>query len=307
MSRISGFRSVMLPLDGSRFAEAAIPYALGVAKRARCRMQLVLVLPDDHSPGMIETATVYLNELTQRLGGQLEGSLSSVILNGPVVPSLVNHAQEMGADLVVMTTHGLGGLRRAWLGSVADELIRTIEIPVLVTRPGEDVSLHSPDFHQILVPLDGSLLAEVATQPAAAIAKLWDGEISLLQVLQPSDPAQPSPLRCDAELTRVRRESAHTYLGEVADRVRLTGARVSGDAVVETADISRALLGFAQRERIGLIAMATHGRGGVRRLLLGSVTNRMVRTAEVPVLVVPLSHSARRVAKAQLEMSRHSA
>jgi nucleotide-binding universal stress UspA family protein len=307
MTRTSGFRSIMVPVDGSRFAEAAIPYTLAVAKRAHCKVRFVLVHPDQFPPLMIEPTRVYLNDLTQRFRGQLGSSLSSIILNGPVAPSLVKHAQEIGADLVVMTTHGLGGLRRAWLGSVADQLIRTIEIPVLVTRPGENDSLHSFDLREILVPLDGSLLAEVALQPATAVAKLWNAEISLLQVvhsnLVATDPALAYPVRYNDELTP-RRESAEAYLREVVGRVRLTGAKVSGIAVVGTAGVARTLLEHAKPERIGLIAMATHGRGGVNRVVLGSVTNKMVRAAEVPVLVVPLSRTARQIAKVQREMIR---
>jgi nucleotide-binding universal stress UspA family protein len=307
MSRTCGFRSIMVPVDGSRFAEAAIPYALAVAERAHCKVRFVLVHPDPYPPLMIEPARVYLNELTQRFGGRLGGSLSSIILNGPVAPSLVKHAQEIGADLVVMmTTHGLGGLRRAWLGSVADELIRTIEVPVLVTRPREDGSVHSLDLREILVTLDGSLLAEVALGPAVALAKLWDAEISFVQVvspeLAPAYSALPYPVRFDEELTRIRTESAQAYLREVVERVRLTGAKASGVAVVGTSGVAQTLLELAKPERISLITMATHGRGGVPRLVLGSVTNKIVRAAGLPVLVVPHSYTARQTAKVQREM-----
>jgi nucleotide-binding universal stress UspA family protein len=90
----------------------------------------------------------------------------------------------------------------------------------------------------------------------------------------------------------------------VVKRVQLTGAKVSGVAVVGTTGVARTLLDVAKPERIGLIAMATHGRGGLGRLVLGSVTNKIVRAAEVPVLVVPLSRTARQVAKVQVEMIR---
>jgi nucleotide-binding universal stress UspA family protein len=304
MSRTCGFRFIMVPVDGSRFAEAAIPYAIAIAERARCKVRFVLVDPDQYPPLMIEPASVYLRRLTRRFRSPLGSRLSSIILNGPVAPSLVKHAQEIGADLVVMTTHGWGGLRRAWLGSVTDELIRGIGIPVLVTRPGHGEP-SSFDFHEILVPLDGSLVAEMALQPAIALAQLWNAKISLLRVVHP--PVSPTALGLASsgdggeELVR-RRKSAAAYVRRVVERVRLSGASVSGVAVVGTAAAAQTLLEVAQRGTIGLIAMATHGRGGVGRLVLGSVTDRIVRTAEVPVLVVPLSDTARHLVKVQRRM-----
>lgn len=305
MSRTAGFRSIMVPVDGSRFAEAAIPGALAVAERAHCKVRLVLVDPGHYPPLMIQPATVYLKNLTRRFRGQLGRRLSSIILNGPVAPTLAQHAREIGADLVVISTHGWGGLRRAWLGSVTDELIRTTEIPVLVIRPGEKDALRSFDFSKILVPLDGSLLAEVALHPATAMASLWNAEISLLHVVSPSvaaiDVALAFSVAGNDDLA-TRTESAHAYLRDVVERVRLSGAKVSGVAVPATTGVAPTLLGLASPEQIGLIVMATHGRGGVSRLVLGSVTNRIVRAAGLPVLVVPHSSTARQVARVQREM-----
>lgn len=300
------FRSIMVPVDGSPLAEAAIPYAVAIAERTHSKVRFVLVHPQQYPPLLIEPANVYLRGLTQRFREQLGCSLTSIILTGPVAPSLVQHAQEIGADLVVMTTHGLGGLHRAWLGSVADQLIRTIEIPLIVVRPRADGSLPPLNLREVLVPLDGSLLAEVALQPAAALAKLWDAEISLLHVVPPvvitADLALPSAVWHDDQLTGSRREQAQDYIQDVIERMRTTGAKVSGVAVVGSTPIAQTLLQFANPARVGLIAMATHGRGGLRRLVLGSATDKMVRSAEVPVLVVPHSRAARLVAKVQREM-----
>src|SRR5215208_2220143 len=124
MSRThDSFRSILVPVDASPLAEEAIPYALAIAERAQSKVRFVLAHPDHYPPLLIEPAKVYLKELTRRFRERLERKLSSVVLNGPAAPSLVRHCREIGADLVVMTTHGRGGIRRAWLGSVTDELI----------------------------------------------------------------------------------------------------------------------------------------------------------------------------------------
>jgi len=138
MSRYPVFRSIVVPVDGSALAEGAIPYALALAERTGSKVRFVLVHPDQYPPLLIDSARVYLTELTERFRPRLGASLSSIILNGPAASSLVQHVSDIGADLVVMTTHGRSGIERAWLGSVADEVIRSIEVPVFVLRPRAD-------------------------------------------------------------------------------------------------------------------------------------------------------------------------
>src|SRR5918994_189326 len=105
VSRNPAFRSIIVPVDGSRLAEDAIPYALALAERAHSKVRFVLVHSDQFPPLLIEPPTVYLKGLTQRFGERLGRSLSSIILKGPVAKCLVRHAREIGADLVVMTSH----------------------------------------------------------------------------------------------------------------------------------------------------------------------------------------------------------
>jgi nucleotide-binding universal stress UspA family protein len=290
MSR-NRFRSIIVPVDGSELAEGAIPFALAIAERAHAKIRFVLVHPQQFPPLLIEPAKVYLKALTRRYKEQLGRSVSSIILHGPVARTLTRYARDIGADLIVMTSHGRGGVRRAWLGSVADQLIRATELPVLVVRPSEDGQV--PDIYvgEILVPLDGSPLSEAAIEPAAALAKLWEAEIALLQVVPPvavnSDPAMPFPAMYDDELTGIRRDTAEDYLRGLSERLRNQGTRASGTTVVSQTGLAQTILDLARPERVSLIAMATHGRGGLRRLVLGSVTDKVVRAAPMSVLVVP--------------------
>jgi nucleotide-binding universal stress UspA family protein len=203
----------------------------------------------------------------------------------------VKHARKIGADLVVMTTHGRGGLRRAWLGSVTEKLVRTLHIPLLVVRPREDGSLPSTDLRNVLVPVDGSPLAETAVEPAAALAHLWDAEMSLLQIVYPvvlaADPVLSFMGGYDDELTGIRRETADDYLRDVTDGLRARGVKASGVAIVGIASVADTLLQLSEPQHVSLVVMATHGRGGFRRLMIGSVTDKLIRGAQVPVLVVP--------------------
>jgi len=300
MSSPGRFQSILVPLDGSPLAEQAIPFVLAIAERARCKVKLVLV----HRPLLMEAGPAYtkvelamqkadreyLRSVAARLRERLGRALSSAVLQGPAALTLAKYIRELSTDLVVMTTHGRGGLQRAWLGSVTDQLIRTSEVPILVVRPREGRAAETPvDLGHMMVPLDGSPLAEAVLEPAAALARLWDGEVSLVQVVRPvvltSDPPLPFPAGYADQATVVRRESAQDYIRDVAERLRESGVKASGVAVVG-GGTAETLLNLARPERVGLVAIATHGRGGLRRLALGSVADKLVRAAEVPVLVI---------------------
>jgi nucleotide-binding universal stress UspA family protein len=294
------FRSILVPLDGSPLAEQALPIAVAIAERARSKIKLVLVHPPlllmEPGPAytklelaMQKADREYLRSLVGRLRERLGRALSSAVLEGPVALTLARYVRELGTDLLVMTTHGRGGMQRAWLGSIADQLIRTLEVPILVVRPRQGGPESFVGLTEVFVPLDGSPLAEAVLEPAAALARLWDAEISLVQVVRPvvltSDPPLPFPTGYSDQVTAIRRESAQDYIRDVAERLRESGVKASGVAVIGggTADT---LLDLARPERVSLLAVATHGRGGLRRLVLGSVADKLVRAAEVPVLVV---------------------
>lgn len=305
------FRSILVPLDGSLLAEQALPMALAVAERAGSRVKLVLVhqplllMESGPSYARVELAMrkadrEYLRSVVSRLKGRLGRALTSAVLQGPVAPTLIRYIQELGTDLVVMTSHGRGGIRRAWLGSVADQLIRTAEIPIMVVRPSEGEAAEPPAPGEILVPLDGSGLAEAVLEPVTALARLWDAEISLIQVVRPivltSDPVLRFPVGYSEQVTALRREAAQDYIRDLAEDLREAGVKASGVAVIG-GGVAETLLDLARPDRVNLLAVATHGRGGLRRFVLGSVADKLVRGADVPVLVVrPTGRRGRRTA-----------
>jgi nucleotide-binding universal stress UspA family protein len=172
------FRSILVPLDGSPFAEQALPLALAIGRAARSKVRLVLVHQLPAVSLSVEAARFYtsmelaarrserkyLRGLVARLRGPGEARVVSALLAGPVADILTHYVRDSQTDLVVMSTHGRGPLHRAWLGSVADHLIRNLEVPVLLVRPRERVSAPAgpPGIGRIMVPLDGSPLAEAA-------------------------------------------------------------------------------------------------------------------------------------------------
>jgi nucleotide-binding universal stress UspA family protein len=182
------------------------------------------------------------------------------------------------ADLVVMTTHARGPVARFFLGSMADELVRRSAVPVLLVPPGPEPTrlIPQPAPEHVVVPLDGSALAEEALGPAADLARLLKADCSLLRVVEPSPTQRVPEGRQEAD--------AWAYLGRVAGRLHEQGLTVRV-RVVSARHPAEAILEEARGLKNAVIALATHGRGGVRRMLLGSIADKVVRAACCPVFV----------------------
>lgn len=299
------YRSLLVPLDGSRFAEHALPRALTIARRSGATVHLVHVhipgtpayaidvppvFDDTRDISSREDERAYLAGLVQRITASWNIPVRQTLLEGPAVAALHDHTIRIAADLVVMTTHGRGALSRFWLGSVADALVRQAPAPVLLVRPYEEAAdfLHldrEQPFKHVLIPLDGSRLAEDILDQALALGSAMDVEYTLIQAIEPFL-SNYAPLAYGAEIDNqaidLWQAEARDYLGRVADR--LPAARSVQTRVV-TAPPAVAILDYAHRHAVDLIAMATHGRSGVSRMLLGSVADKVVRGTHVPVLV----------------------
>ena len=216
--------------------------------------------------------------------------VSAAFLDGPVIPTLEAHVQSRGVSLVVMTTHGRGGMSRSWLGSVADALLRRVEVPILVTRSraAARAGIEKPPFRRVLVPLDGSALAEEALAHALDIGADQRTEYLLLRVaksevfmaaarLQGAGPIDKGGLAAEER-------EAEDYLGRVAERVRRPGRPVK-TLVVSHSQPARAILDVAAEREVDLVALSTHARRPVARFLLGSIADKVIRGAKVPTLV----------------------
>jgi nucleotide-binding universal stress UspA family protein len=239
------FRSLLVLLDGSPFSEHALPFALGIAKRAGAAVQLVHVhVPLVYATGIDvldsgadervkEQGWAYLDRMVSRWQTvALEVRMSSALLEG-FAPDVLREQMNGKADLVVMATHGLGPLSRFSLGSVADALIRTATVPLLLLRPSEQpppVAL-APPFRHVIIPLDGSELAEQALEPALQLGRLMAASYILLRVVKPvvmHDPnlGWPAMTRTNQILTRQATDEAQAYLNRIAMRLGEQGLSV---------------------------------------------------------------------------------
>jgi nucleotide-binding universal stress UspA family protein len=291
------YRSLLVPLDGSLPSEQSLPYAAALARRSGAALQLAYV----HTPLLLGEGMMYLGtpdvQLWEEERKYLQGvvnrlkkagldNVSGQVLEGPIVETLQEHALNEKSDLVVMTTHGRGPLSRFWLGSVADQLVHRLPIPLLLIRTQEEATppAKEPEIRKILVALDGSPAAEQILEPAGELAKLMGAACTLLRVV-PTVAPPPRPIAsANADLGDKLREEAHVYLQRLAASLRDRGITVQTRIVADTHPAT-AILSESAGWDYDVLALETHGRCGLPRLFLGSVADKVVRGAALPILV----------------------
>lgn len=291
--------SILVPLDGSRFGEAALPSALGLARALAAPLELVSVYSDDPMVAgwrlageqVAEWFGGYLAELSEKIAQVGSVPVTTTVIGGPIAQQLEERAARTGTGFIVMSTHGRGAVSRAWLGSVADHVVRHVAVPVLLVRPTEDATVDLaavPRFGRVLVALDGSERAEVGLEWAVQIGRAFDASYRLLRAVPPHyapSPYLPHVIEETHQALERERDEAAAYLTEVARRLRQQGVTADTDTPAGVQPAS-AILHAAQEWHANLIAVATHGRGELTKLMLGSVADKVVRGASVPVLVI---------------------
>jgi nucleotide-binding universal stress UspA family protein len=307
------FERILVPLDGSLRAERALPLAARLARAISATVILarVIDLPASVGPGAApladvealmagerETAMRYLEDVARRPELVDVTTQRQMSVAAAVAPALLEIIQTSRADLVVICSHGRTGFTRWRLGSVAQKMARHVTIPTLVLR-GDGPNLVGDSAGKsrtvcALVPLDGSLEAETALEPAAqliaALAAPGRGALHLLHVVQLEDAPHASDSEKDSEETM--RLEAERYLRAVAERFRHAPlARLPLDvtwSVAFDADVAAAILNqrASADHAYDIIAMASHGRSGWQLWMVGSVTERVLQTSDLPLLIV---------------------
>ncbi len=293
-------KQIVVPLDGSVFGEGALPLALSLARTLEKAVELVSVydaapmvagwhLSDEEIATQVDT---YLADVQRRLEGATDVPLTATILSGPVAATLEAHVEEVRPFLVAMSTHGRGPFSQAWLGSVADHVVRHVSIPVVMIRPdgagavplGDDVPLR-----RILVALDGSERAEHSLTWATRIGRAAGASLQLLWVVPPpvpfASPYLPHAVQDRQRVLDAGREEGQRYLTEVAGRLETEGLDVATHVEVDVLPVA-GILHCAEAHGADLLAIGTHGRTALPKVLLGSVADKVVRAAGRPVLVV---------------------
>lgn len=297
------FTKVLVPLDRSSLAEQAVGTAVAIAKASDADIGLVLahqVGPNDRLPNSSwrgakhQQESMYIRAMVLEIAKGSAVRVSGTVEPGTPADVIRRRANELGADLIVMTSHGRTGISRAWIGSVADSVVRDASVPVLLIRPTERKQSHGdklPLFRRILVPLDGSVTSGTILTSAISLAHCANAVLILARIVVPvplydyddASPASSSAV-VDVQATRQLADIATADLCELAERLEDEGnTRVETEVVIADHP-AVALLDLAKTKAADLIAMTTRGRGA-SRLLVGSVTDKVLRGSQLPLLL----------------------
>lgn len=291
----------LVPLDGSRLAESVLPVVEQMASRFHAQVTLLHII-EEHPPTVIHgephlqaiaQAQAYLEEVARRL------RIAALPVNihvhqdkeDNVARSIVEHAQEMKADLIIMCTHGHGGLREFLFGSNAQQALKLGTQSILLLFPREDGSLSPFKLQYILVPLDGTAPHESALTGAIPLARAFGAELHLVLVIPTLATLSgeqavtglllPTTMRALLDLSE---QGAADYLEQAVARCRAEG--VVARAQVLRGDIVPVVLGLAERLDVDLIVLASHGRTGLDALLTRSVAPQITGRRIRPLLLV---------------------
>ena len=299
------YHSILVPLDGSPFAEQAIAVALTLAEASRAKVTLIRAWdPSNYrysselTPPFLDAgardklaAADYLDTVAARVRSGTTVPIGVALIAGSAPEAIKECLTQSAHELIVMTTHGLTGLSRAWIGSVADAVVRTVNAPVLLVRPLESLGVApSGRFERILVPLDGSAEAEEILAHAVEVGD--SARFILLRVERPVVmPVHPytyaaSGWQLDDEATEQVVTHAYDYLDGVARslKARRPGAKVDVD-VRFAEHTGTAIVEAALDYKADLVALTTHARRAAR-LLLGSVADKVLRGTHGSVLLL---------------------
>lgn len=270
------FEKVLVPLDGSPLAEAALPQLAAIFRNRDLEIVLfravdVPMMVDIASTEVLgtleEQANLYLKTFTEKLD-RMGPEVRWIVRYASPAEGIAEVAKKEDVSLIAMTTHGHSGIRRWTFGSVTEKVLRSgVDVPLLVLRSFQPAL----PIRRILVPVDGSEASNVVAPYAAEIAERLAAEVVLLHVREDH---RPFPVGADP----------YARLAPATEAMERAHVRATG--IVREGDPALRILEVAEQGGMGLIAMATHGRSGLQRWVLGSVAEKVLRAAHVPMLLV---------------------
>jgi nucleotide-binding universal stress UspA family protein len=295
------YSRILVPLDGSATAEAVLPYAEAFAAGFKTSVELMSVI--DIGAMTTHLAADKVHNLDAIIATEEKNSASYLekvaktfsrfptecrIVRGQPAETILETTSEDRDTLIAMATHGRSGAKRWLLGSVAEKVLRGTTNPLFLVRAAAAKASPQRIINSIVVPLDGSSLAERILPTVSNWARALDLEVTLVRAFEfPAAMYSGSDVYLpdyDALLLDARKQAA-AYLKEKEDALVREGVRTVSTLTME-GPAADEIISYAQTAPRAVIAMSTHGRSGVRRWILGSVTEKVVRHADDPVLVI---------------------
>lgn len=302
------YTTILVPLDGSPTAEAVLPYARFFAKALRLPVELLHAIDPDivaiySNPRYVRSEKSFEASLMDRNLGYLKklenifsepSTVSCSVEVGTPEDVIITRAGAHPDTLIAMATHGHSGVQRWLLGNVAEKVLQTATNHLLLVRGTEETKTIETPLKTVIVPLDGSPLAEQVLPHVSGIAGQMDLEVVLIRVYAIPMTYFTAPdyyIPIDRVLEAVKKE-VEQYLDGKVEELRREGLKRVSSTSVE-GDSAEQIIEVAKRTPHNFIAMCTHGRSGIGRLVLGSVTSRVVRHSGNPVLVIRVPGESR--------------
>lgn len=285
------FKKILVPLDGSKHAEIVFTYAKELAARIGLEVVLfnVFSLEDLVLTPLHQSYVEYKAEIMKRESQEFQEAkginsrnkpveLKGVAVTGYPAEEILRYSEENNVDLILMANLGRSGVRRWAIGSVAEKILRTSNIPVLLVKAGgpEDVISDVWTRKTVLVPLDGSELAEAVFPHVEALAEQGGTEFTDVVLLRVCEYDE------GGNTTAVTR--AEEYLATILKRLQNTGLNVK--SLVARGDPAEEIIDYTSSNPVNLIAMSTHARSGLDLLTLGSVAAKVLQKASNPILLI---------------------
>lgn len=292
-------RRLLVPLDGSAYAEAVLPMTAWLAERAGARVTLLHIV-EQHPPATVHgqrhlteagEAEQYLAEVAQRFFPPEVPVVWHVHRRqiDDVAHSVADHADELEADLVIMLAHGRASFRRWWSGTLAQQVVRQNAAPLLLLEPGPDGTIRFP-FQQILVPLDGRAEHEVALPIAVELARVSAAPLLLLTVVPSAGDLRGADAAAGQFLPSATREMLETLETESARYLEAHLRRLQDEGLAVSATVARGepaavIAQIAQDRKADLVVLGTHGLAGWEAFWSGSLGQRLLGSVTASFLL----------------------
>ena len=280
---------ILVPLDGSKEAEAVLPYISDLAPKFNSRVYILGVGIGRKTRRVNRLVEDYINRTCDELLAH-HIKAEPVLRYGIAADKILDFTAEKTIDLIIMATHGRSGVTRWWMGSVAEKVISEASAPVLLIRSKRSRTANASDKQgailKIIAPLDGSDIGEVALPYVEAIATHSGSTVTLLQVISPPGTVEANLLGGPdwRKFVKAMHDAGESYLEDVASR--LSGKEIKVSYEVLTGEPADKIVEYAADHETSLIAMSTHGRTGLARWVLGSVADKVLHGASLPILLV---------------------
>ena len=285
------FKRVLVPLDQSALSERVLPIAKCLTEYFDSHIELIYVvptvpetIPEGVASHAQEEGEAYLKGIAEPLSDELgSGKVSSSLHVGYPASVIIEQAEAQEDTLILMSTHGYSGVQRLLLGSVAGKVVQAAKTPVLLVPAGaRNPKGELVEFERLIIPLDGSELAESILPYAINLCKTLDMELILARSYQARFPG--STIRMH-DVEKIVHDSAENYLKDKAEQMTAEGLEKVSYKVLEGLPAEE-ITQLAIDTPNSVTAMCTHGRHGISRWMLGSVTNAIIHCSEEPVLVI---------------------